>query len=108
MIEFFLTPANEHTVYLLIILTGVVTYITRSSGHVVLARFKNLHPRVEAALEAVPGSVLATIVVPPALTNGPVELVAMLAALVASFRLPPLLVLAIGLAIVIGGRSLGL
>ncbi len=105
--EFFLEAASEYTVWWVICLTGVVTYITRSSGHMVLARFKHLHPRVEAALEAVPAAVLATIVIPPALTNGPLELAAMLAALVASFRMSPLPVMAVGLAIVICGRLFG-
>lgn len=107
MFDFFLSPATPINVWVVILLTGVVTYITRSAGHVVLARFKNLHPRVEAALEAVPGAVLVTIVLPPALTNGPLELVAMLAALAASFRLSPIAVLTVGMAIVVGGRALG-
>ncbi len=107
MFDFFLSPATAHNVWFVILLTGVVTYITRSAGHVVLARFKNLHPRVEAALEAVPGAVLVTIVLLPALINGPVEVLAMLAALIASFRLSPIAVLAVGMAIVIGGRALG-
>lgn len=107
MIEFLATAANAETVWIVIVLTGVVTYITRFSGHVVIARFKTLHPRVEAALEAVPGAVLVTIVLPPALTNGILELVAMLAALLASFRLSPIGVLAVGMAIVVVGRALG-
>ncbi len=107
MFDFFLLPATPVNVWIVILLTGVVTYITRSAGHVVLARFKNLHPRVEAALEAVPGAVLVTIVLPPALTNGPVEIIAMLAALAASFRLSPIAVLAIGMFIVVVGRAFG-
>lgn len=107
MFDFFLSPATPVNVWVVILLTGVVTYITRSAGHLVLARFKHLHPRVEAALEAVPGAVLVTIVLPPALTNGPLELIAMLAALIASFRLSPIGVLAIGMAIVVGGRAIG-
>ena len=108
MLDFLFLPAMPINIWVVIILTGVVTYITRSAGYVVLARFKNLHPRVEAALEAVPGAVLVTIVLPPALTNGPVELLAMVAALIASFRLSPIGVLAIGMAIVVVGRALGL
>ena len=107
MTEFFLAPGQAETVWLIILLTGVVTYITRSAGYFIIARFKTLHPRVEAALEAVPGAVLVTLVLPPALSNGPVEMVAMLAALVASFRMSPLSVLAIGMVIVIGGRAIG-
>lgn len=107
MLDFLLEPATSSTVWIVIILTGVVTYITRSGGYVVLARFKRLHPRVEAALEAVPGAVLVTLVLPAALTNGPVELLAMLVALVASFRLSPIVVLAVGLGVVIIGRYSG-
>jgi uncharacterized membrane protein len=107
MFDFFLSPGTPANVWVISLFTGLVTYITRSAGHVVLARFKHLHPRVEAALEAVPGAVLVTIVLPPALTNGPVELLAMVAALIASFRLSPIAVLGIGMVIVIGGRALG-
>ena len=107
MVDFLLEPGRPETVWIIILLTGVVTYVTRSAGHVVLTRFKSLHPRAEAALEAVPGAVLVTLVLPPALSNGPVEMVAMLAALFASFRMSPLTVLLIGMAIVIAGRALG-
>ena len=107
MLEFFLTPGTPENVWIIILLTGLVTYITRSAGHAVLARFKSIPPRAEAALEAVPAAVLVTLVLPPALTNGPVELLAMLVALFASFRLSPTLVLVIGMAIVITGRSFG-
>ena len=107
MIEFLLSPGNPDHVWIIIILIGLVTYLTRSGGYFVLSRFKSLHPRAEAALEAVPGAVLVTLVLPPALTNGPVELVAMFAALLASFRLTPIWVLAIGMFIVISGRAMG-
>lgn len=107
MVDFFLQPGSRETVWIIILLTGIVTYITRSLGHVVLARFKTLHPRAEAALEAVPAAVLVTLVLPPALASGPLELIALFAALVASFRLSPIWVLAIGMAIVIGGRAFG-
>lgn len=105
--DFLLSPGTPENVWIIIILTGIVTYITRSGGYFILSRFKSLHPRAEAALEAVPGAVLVTLVLPPALTNGPVELVAMAAALLASFRLTPIWVLAIGMAIVISGRAMG-
>ena len=107
MFDFLLSPGSPDTVWIIIILTGVVTYITHSAGHLVLARFKTIHPRVEAALEAVPAAVIVTLVLPPALTNGPLELVAMVAAMLASFRFPALAVLAVGMAIVIIGRAIG-
>jgi len=107
VLEFLLSPGNPQSIWLIILLTGIVTYITRSMGHVVLARFKNLHPRTEAALEAVPGAVLITLVLPPLLGNGSLEVLAMLAAVVASLRLSPIGVLVIGMAIVIAGRFFG-
>jgi len=107
MIEFFVQPGNPSNVWLIILLTGVVTYITRSGGYVVLSRFKRLHPRVEAALEAVPGAVLITLVLPSVLDNGWLEIVAIQVALVASFRLSAIWVLGMGMVIVIGGRALG-
>jgi len=107
MFDFFLTPATPDTVWIVIVLTGVVTYFTRSGGYFVLSRFKHLHPRVEAALEAVPGAVLIALVIPSALNNGSLEIVAMLVALAASFRFSAIGVLAIGMAIVVFGRLLG-
>ncbi len=108
MVDYLFSIADPSNVWILILLTGVVTYITRSGGHVVLARFSRLHPRVEAALEAVPGAVLITLILPPVLTSGPVEIFAMLAAFVASLRVSALPVLLIGLAIVVVGRQMGL
>ncbi len=108
MFEFFMSPGTPSNVWWIILLTGVVTYITRSGGYVVLSRFKNLHPRAEAALEAVPAAVLISLVLPPVLGNGPLEIVAILAACLASLRLTPIWVLAIGMTIVIVGRTMGL
>ncbi|MFZ1680343.1 MAG: AzlD domain-containing protein, partial [Rhizobiaceae bacterium] len=52
---------------LLIILAGaVLTYLTRFAGHAVLSRFRTIHPRVDAALNAVPAAVLTTLVAPAA------------------------------------------
>jgi len=107
MIDFFINAADTNTVWILILLTGLVTYITRFSGHIVLARFKNLHPRVEAALEAVPAAALVTIILPPLLNNGALEIVAMIAAFIVSFRFSILNVLAVGMMVVIGGRYFG-
>ena len=107
MLDFLVSPATPDNVFLIILLTGVVTYITRSGGYVVLSRFKSLHPRVEAALEAVPGAVLVTLVLPPALENGSLEILAMVVALVASLRFSAIWVLGIGMLIVVIGRAYG-
>ena len=42
-----------------------------------LSRFEHIHPRVEAALNAVPAAVLTTLVAPAAMQAGPAELVAL-------------------------------
>lgn len=66
---------------ILIILAGaVLTYLTRIGGHLVLSRFENVPPRVEAALDAVPAAVLTTLVAPELLSAGPAEIIALLAA----------------------------
>ena len=107
MIEFLTSAGMPANVGIIILLTGVVTYITRSAGYVVLMWFPRLNPRVEAALEAVPAAVLISLILPPVLTNGPVEFVALIVALFASFRLSPIWVLVIGMVIVIAGRAAG-
>lgn len=48
-----------------IILGGaILTYATRFGGHVILSLFPRIHPRVQAALDAVPAAVLTTLVAP--------------------------------------------
>ena len=64
-----------------IILAGaVMTYLTRIGGHLVLSRFERIHPRVEAALDAVPAAVLTTLFAPALFNGGPAEIAAMVAA----------------------------
>ncbi|BCH31870.1 branched-chain amino acid transport [Mesorhizobium sp. L-8-10] len=64
-----------------IILAGaVLTYLTRAGGHLVLSRFERVHPRVEAALNAVPAAVLTTLVAPAAVEGGPAEIIALVVA----------------------------
>lgn len=95
-------------VYLLISALAFVTYLTRVGGHIILSRFKHINPRVEAALEAVPAAVLTTIAIPPALTNGAAEFLAMAVAVIACLRLPSLAVIILGVAVLVAGRQVGL
>ena len=104
---FFTGAAKPDDLWIIIILAGAVTYLTRCGGHLILARFKNLHPRVEAALEAVPGAVMITLIVPPALASGPLEVFALIVAFITSLRLSPLWVIGIGLGVLIVGRQMG-
>ncbi len=57
-------------VLIIILAAAVATYLTRIGGYLVLSRFKNIPPRVEAGLDAVPIAVLTAIVAPAAATGG--------------------------------------
>lgn len=70
-----------------IILGGaLLTYLTRIGGHLVLTRFRRVHPRVEAGLEAVPAAVLTTLVAPAAVSAGPAEMISLFVAAVIALR----------------------
>jgi uncharacterized membrane protein len=97
-----------HEVPLLIFVLGLVTYLTRIGGYLVLSRFENIPTPVQAALEAVPAAVITTIVVPPALSAGLAEITAMVVAGLACFRLQPILVIVLGLAVLVALRQMGL
>jgi uncharacterized membrane protein len=65
----------------LIIAAGaVVTFGIRIGGYGVLSRFRRLHPRVIAGLDAVPAAVLTAIVAPAAAEGELAEIGALLAA----------------------------
>ncbi len=82
---------------LFVIIAGAfLTYLTRIGGHLVLSRFERIHPRVEAALNAVPAAVLTTLVAPAAFTQGLPEFLTLLIAGLAALRLPMLGMFAIG------------
>ena len=92
-----------------IILAGaVVTYLTRIGGHLVLSRFQRIHPRVEAALDAVPAAVLTTLVAPAATTGGPAEWVALAVAGVVALRGSLITMFVAGAAVLILLRNLPL
>lgn len=93
------TPMGEWLPnFWLIIAAGLVTYLTRIFGFMVIERIGALHPRIEAGLNAVPAAVLTTIFVPPALTQGWPEFLAMVIAFGFAFRLGVIPVLLIGMA----------
>ncbi|RWO30188.1 MAG: AzlD family protein [Mesorhizobium sp.] len=70
----------------IIIAGAIATYLTRIGGHLVISRFENIHPRVEAGLNAVPAAVLTTLVAPTALGGGPAEWAALIVAGLVSLR----------------------
>ena len=80
----------------IIVAGAVLTYLARAGGHLVLSRFERIHPRVEAALDAVPAAVLTTLVAPAAfqaveapdaILHGLPEIAALILAVLLSFRL---------------------
>jgi uncharacterized membrane protein len=83
-------------IYIAILAGAALTYLTRIGGHLILSRLKVLHPRVEAALNAVPAAVLTTIVAPAALTHGWAEALTLVIAGVAALRLPLLGMVGVG------------
>lgn len=92
---------------LVILAAAVATYITRIGGDLVLSRFRVIHPRVQAGLNAVPAAVLATIVAPAAYQGGIAELAALAVAALASLRFGLTVLFAAGAATLIGMRALG-
>jgi uncharacterized membrane protein len=69
-------------------------------------RGRSLSPRITAALNAVPPAVLTAVIAPSVLTAGPAEAIAGAVTLVAAFRLPLLVTVAVGLGVVVTLRSI--
>jgi uncharacterized membrane protein len=91
-------------IYIAILGGALLTYLTRIGGHLILSRFEHIHPRVEAALNAVPAAVLTTLVAPAALTQGWPETVTLIVAALASTRLPLLGMFALGWVMIVALR----
>jgi len=70
----------------IIVAAAVATYLTRVGGYLVLSRFETVHPRIEAALNAVPAAVLTTLVAPSLLSAGPREMVSIVVAGIVALR----------------------
>ncbi|MEO1066859.1 MAG: AzlD domain-containing protein [Pseudomonadota bacterium] len=92
------------SIWLILALT-VVTYLTRCSGHVIVSRFGALHPRVRAALDAVPAAVITTIVLQPVIEGGLAERVAFGVAVVVGMRFSLTVTLLIGLGVLVVMRQ---
>lgn len=101
-----LYAANE--VPVLIFILGLLTYFTRFGGYVFLSRFKNIPRPVNAGLEAVPAAVITALVVPPAFSAGPAEVISLVVAGLACFKLQPIMVILLGLVTLSGLRAMGM
>lgn len=89
------------TTFWIIIAGAIVTYLTRIGGHLVLSRFKTIHPRVEAGLNAVPAAVLTTLVAPPAISGAIAEWAALAVAALVALRGNLIVMVASGAAVLI-------
>ncbi|WP_427023998.1 AzlD family protein [Aureimonas ureilytica] len=94
--------------WFLILGSAVLTYLTRIGGYLVLARFERVHPRVEAALDAVPAAVLTAIVMPVFVEGDRAEKVVILLCAVLALRLSLLATVILGTVLVALARAAGL
>ncbi|TPW29560.1 AzlD family protein [Pararhizobium mangrovi] len=96
-----------HTGTLLGVIAGgaLVSYAARAGGHVLLARFRPLPPRIEQAFDAVPAAVLTTLVAPALVSKGPAEAIALVLAFVVALRAPVPVMLLVGWIAVVGLRA---
>jgi len=90
----------------IILAGGLATYLTRIGGHLLLSRFSSIHPRVEAALNAVPAAVLTTLVAPAAVFSGPAEAATIIVAALAALYLPGMAVFVVGWVAILAFRAL--
>lgn len=93
---------------LIIIAAGLVTYLTRISGHLIIAQFGTIHYRLRAALSAVPTAVLTALVAPSFVTQGPAEALAMVVAALVATRQSIIISTFAGLVALVLLRNLGL
>lgn len=90
---------------LVIVALAAVTYATRFGGHVILARFGALHPRVEAGLDAVPGAVIAALVAPSVFSQGVAGFIAAGAAILLCLRFSMIWSIVLALAVLVAART---
>ncbi len=90
---------------LAILAMAVATYLTRVAGLWLLA-LANVKGRTRAALDAVPPAVLMAVIAPTVFATGLAETIAAGITLLAAFRLPLLVAVAIGVASVVALRML--
>ena len=83
----------------LILALGIATYATRSLGYLIVSQFGTLHPRIMAALDAVPAAVITTIVLPPFIEGGLAERFTFVIAVLLSLRLSMPITLAISIVV---------
>jgi uncharacterized membrane protein len=98
--------ANISDIGWIILAGAVATYATRVGGYLVLSRFDNIPPRVNAALDAVPAAVLTTLFAPAIVSQGWAEAVTLAVAAVVALRFNLSATLAAGAISIIALRAL--
>jgi uncharacterized membrane protein len=102
-----MTEALPFGIYILLAVMAATTMLSRFAGFWMMGRV-TLTPRIRRMLEALPGSVVAALVVPIAVKEGLPAAVAMMAvALLMIWRRNEFIALACGIAIVASMRALG-
>ncbi len=92
----------------IVLAAAVMTYLTRAGGHLVLSRFRRIHPRVEAGLNAVPAAVFTTLIAPAAMNASLAEAIALaVAALLGLWGGMIPVFLGGGLVLIVGRNLLG-
>ena len=90
--------------FLAVVLMGLATYGTRVSGYLLLRGVK-IEGRAKAAMDAVPPAILTAVIAPTVFLSGWAEMIAGAITMVAALlRLPLLVVIATGVASVVGLR----
>ncbi len=95
-------------IWVLILVSAVLTYLTRVGGHLLLARLDTVPPRLEAALDAVPAAVLTAIVMPVLVDGDMAEKVVIVLCAVFALRLSLLSTVIVGTVLVALARAAGL
>lgn len=93
-------------IWLIIVLAGLLTYLTRIGGHLLIQVIGALPPRLEAALDAVPAAVLTTIFAPVMISGDWPERIALILCGLLAFRVPLIATVAIGAGFVALMRAL--
>lgn len=91
---------------MLVIILGcaVATYSTRIAGYLLIRKLKNIPPRMDAALNAVPAAVLTTLVAPAFVAGGLEVKIALGVSLIAGLWLSTIPMLLAGWAVAVAIR----
>jgi len=92
----------------IILAAAVVTYFTRFGGYLIFARIKNIPPRLNVALNAVPAAVITTLVAPGFVQGGIAEIITLVTCIILGLRLPMMVMFLIGWVMIVVLRSIGI